>query len=65
MARYARKTDIPGDNKTFIIHALRLILFYQSKGFGNKSFYESHSHKDITLAKSKLETNSTLQLKYM
>ena len=49
----------------FVKHALRLIIFYQSRSFANKSFYESHPHEDITLAKSKLETNSALCLKDM
>ena len=61
----ARKTDIFNDNKRFYKHTLRYILFYQSRGFRNKSFYESHSHEDITLAKSKLEANSALCLKYV
>ena len=57
-----RKKAFCVTTKHIIKYTLRLILFYQSRSCGNKSFYESHSHEDITLAKSKLETNSALCL---
>ena len=56
----------PHDNHMeFTTYVLRHILFYQGRGFVNKSFYESHSHEDITLAKSKLAINTVVCLLYV